>query len=67
MDKDHTSDHRLLEPANDGALALQHVNDVVLTLAGLLGRQIAREEFERRQREAEAQSHTPPQDDQPTR
>lgn len=55
--------YRLLDPANDGDLALTHVDDVVLTLARLLGRQIAREEFSRRQLAANALSP----EDQPPR
>ncbi len=67
MEDEPKATDRVLDPASDDLAALQRVNDVALTLAGLLGRQIAREEFERRQRETNAQSSTPPQDDQPTR
>lgn len=64
MDDKPTTSYRLLDPANDGNTALTHVDDAVLTLARLLGRQIAREEFERRQSAA----NTPlPEDDQPSR
>ena len=64
MDDEPTTSYRLLDPANDGNPALTHVDDAVLTLARLLGRQIAREEFERRQSAA----NTPlPEDDQPSR
>jgi hypothetical protein len=63
MDDGPKTSFRLIEPANDGAMALQHVNDVVMTLATLLGRRIAREEFERRRRETLTLVETPPQDD----
>lgn len=67
MEDEPRASNQRLDPASDDLAAHQRVNDVALTLAGLLGRQIAREEFERRQREAAAQSDTPPQDDQPKR
>jgi hypothetical protein len=63
MDDGPKTSFRLIEPANDGVSALQHVNDVVMTLATLLGRRIAREEFERRRRETLTLVKTPPQGD----
>ncbi len=56
MDDEPTTSFRLLNPANDGEAALTHVNDAVLTLARILGRQLAREEFERRQSAANTQT-----------
>jgi hypothetical protein len=47
MGDEPQSNYRVLDPANDGDLTRTHVDDVVLTLARLLGRQIARDEFDR--------------------